>query len=777
MSFIETIALHETARARYLNYAVSVITSRALPDLRDGLKPVQRRILYAMYVHLRLTADGRPRKCATIVGDVMGKLHPHGDTAIYDALARMAQDFSLRAPLVDGQGNFGSIDGDNPAAMRYTEARLTPLAAELLSEIKRATVAFRPTFDGTLSEPVVLPARFPNLLVNGATGIAVGMATNIPPHNLGEVLDALELVLKRPDATLDEVLARMPGPDFPTGGRLLSAPDDLRRIYERGEGPLELRGEWTTEGQAVILTSVPYGVAKADLVEEIGALVGADKVPQIADVRDESTDIVRVVLELKKGASAEAAMAYLCKHTRLQTRIHANLTCLVPTEREDVSAPQRVDLMTILRGFLAFRLEVVTKRLAFDLGLLRERIHILEGLETIFHALDECIKIIRGSKDRRDAAQRLIHRFGLSDEQADAILDLKLYRLARLEIEIIETDLAQKRAEAARLDALLADESARWKTVQSELREIRKTYADARRTTIAPEEAPRVFNAEDYIVAEDVVVIVTRDGWVKRQRSYTDVSAIRVRDGDAVGWVLGASTRATVAFATSVGKVYTVRVEAIAQTTGHGEPVQKLFDFADRETVVGVVAFDERVMPVAAAAPAARPGDDLFGGDGALAPAVPEGPTLVGVSRSGQTLRLPVEMFAEPSNKTGRAFLRHDGTDALVMADIAGGDETLCLASRGGHVLIFPVAQIPTVKGAAKGVVAMRLHAGDAVLGATLATGKRDGLEVETNRGRREIVRATKFEVASRGGRGKAVVQRGSFTRVVPEVVVRNLDG
>ncbi len=371
-----------------------------------------------------------------------------------------------------------------------------------------------------------------------------------------------------------------------------------------------------------------------------------------------------------------------------------------------------------------------------------------------------------------------MHRFGLSDEQADAILDLKLYRLARLEIEIIETDLAQKRAEAARLDALLADESARWKTVQSELREIRKTYADARRTTIAPEEAPRVFNAEDYIVAEDVVVIVTRDGWVKRQRSYTDVNAIRVRDGDAVGWVLGASTRATVAFATSTGKVYTVRVEAIAATTGHGEPVQKLFDFADRETVVGVVAFDDRVMPVVAAAPAA-PGvrSDLFGGDGAPAQVVPDGPTLVGVSRSGQTLRLPAEMYAEPSNKTGRAFLRHDGTDALVMADIAGGDETLCLASRGGHVLIFPVAQIPIVKGAAKGVVAMRLHAGDAVLGATLATGKRDGLEVETNRGRREIVRATKFEVSNRGGRGKAVVLRGSFTRVVPEVVVRSLDG
>ncbi len=770
MPIIDVVPLHETARERYLNYALSVITSRALPDLRDGLKPVQRRILYAMFNSLRLMPEGRHRKSATIVGEAMGKYHPHGDTAIYDAMVRMAQDFSLRAPLVDGQGNFGSLDGDNPAAMRYTEAKLRSLAVELLDELKKQTVAFRPNFDGTLSEPVVLPARFPNLLVNGASGIAVGMATNIPPHNLGECIDALVRLIDSPNVRLDTLLGHIQGPDFPTGGRILNTGASLQTIYETGEGPVDVRGEYKLEDKNVIIYSIPYGVTKGDLIEKIADHIINERVPQIVDIRDESTDDVRIVLELRRGADPEAAMAYLFKHTPLQTRFHVNLTCLVPTDRPDIAAPQKVDLLTLLRGFLDFRMEVVVKRTQHELDGIEKRIHLLEGFEKIFGALDECIKIIRSSRDKRDAAQRLMHRFRLDDEQVDAILELKLYRLAQLEIDIIQEELNEKRAKAADLRVLLGDEGMRWKMIKDELRDIKKRYADARRTTIAGPDARLEFNAEDYIVAEDVVAIVTRDGWVKRQRSYTEVGAIRVREGDAVGWVLPSSTRATLALFTSFGKVYTTRVEALPSTTGHGVPVQKLFDFSDKERIVGVVSMDERLLPEAALPADAEP--VLFSGDGA--PAAPEGPFVVAVTKHGQTLRMALDAFDEPSNKNGRTYMKLSKHDEVVLAEGASGDENVCLASKNGYVLIFPVAQIPAVQGAAKGVIAIRLTSGDYVLGATLSGAARDGLEVETSRGRREIVRTTKFDVTNRGNRGRQIIQRGHLTSVVPEPVVRS---
>ena len=343
MPIVDTIPLHETTRERYLNYALSVITSRALPDIRDGLKPVQRRILYAMHNSLRLYPEGRHRKSATVVGDCMGKYHPHGDTAIYDAMVRMAQDFSLRAPLVDGHGNFGSLDGDAPAAMRYTEAKLRPLAMEMLGEIRKRTVDFRPNFDGTLFEPVVLPSKVPNLLVNGASGIAVGMATNIPPHNLGETIDALVYAIGSPNARTSTLVEKfIKGPDFPTGGRILNTSEELAEIYEKGEGAIDLRGEYALEGKKhVIVTSIPYGVGKNDLVEKIAEHIVQGRVPQLVDVRDESTDEVRVVLELRRGADPEAAMAYLFKHTPLQSRFHVNLTCLVPTENPRCPRPRR----------------------------------------------------------------------------------------------------------------------------------------------------------------------------------------------------------------------------------------------------------------------------------------------------------------------------------------------------------------------------------------------------------------------------------------------------
>ena len=346
MPSVQVIPLHETTRERYLNYALSVITSRALPDIRDGLKPVQRRILYAMYQNLRLYPDSRYRKSATVVGEVMGKYHPHGDTAIYDAMVRMAQSFSLRMPLVDGQGNFGSLDGDSPAAMRYTEAKLRPLAIRLLEEIRKQTVDYRPNFDGTIFEPIVLPAQFPNLLVNGAVGIAVGMATNIPPHNLAEVIDALVYCIDHDEADSAELVDKfVKGPDFPTAGCILNTPEELRAVYEKGEGPIEVRGEYRQEGKTrVIIESIPFGVSKASLIESIAEHIIAEKVPQLVDVRDESTEDVRIVLELKRGANADAAMAYLLKHTALQSRFHVNLTALVPVEGSDVCAPEKVDL-------------------------------------------------------------------------------------------------------------------------------------------------------------------------------------------------------------------------------------------------------------------------------------------------------------------------------------------------------------------------------------------------------------------------------------------------
>ena len=788
MPVTKSIPLHETARERYLNYALSVITSRALPDIRDGLKPVQRRILYAMYQNLRLYPDKRYRKSATVVGEVMGKYHPHGDTAIYDAMVRMAQDFSLRAPLVDGHGNFGSLDGDNPAAMRYTEAKLRPLSMEMLEEIRKQTVDYRPNFDGTISEPVVLPSKVPNMLVNGASGIAVGMATNIPPHNLGEVIDACIYMIKSPNARISTLVDKfIHGPDFPTGGRILNTPEEIQAIYETGRGTIELRGEYRMKGKTrAIIESIPYGVDKSKIVEKIADHIADENVPQLSNVRDESTDDVRIVLELKRGSDPEAAMAYLFKHTDLQTRFHVNLTCLVPTgqtddgaadsddEGDSVPAPKQVDLYAILRHFLDFRMEVVTRRLRYDLEQLEKRIHILKGFAIIFDALDEAIKMIRSSKNKQDAAQRLMHRFRLDEAQTDAILETKLYRLSQMEIEAIRDELEKKEAQADELRALLADDDARWRLIRDELREVKKAYADDRRSEIAGPDAKIEYTEEDYIIDEDVHVIVTRDGWVKRQGSYTDIESIRVRDGDDVGWVLPASTRATIGFFTNYGSCYTARAADIPSTTGYGDPVQKLFSFDDKERVVGVVSFDERVLPDAVPPEPAEQGtlfseEDAEGHDGA--------PYIVAISKLGQATRFTIDGFTEPSTVTGRKYMRLGTGDEVIATFIAAGHENVCLASHNGRVLIFPVHQISVYKGAAKGVVAIRLEDDDRVIGFTLSDAARDGLRVQTNRGRDETVRTTKFDVSNRGNKGTLVIKRGYLAEVFPDPIEVTLNG
>ena len=778
MPVTETIPLHETARKRYLNYALSVITSRALPDIRDGLKPVQRRILYAMFDSLNLYPNKRHRKSATVVGETMGKYHPHGDKAIYDAMVRMAQSFSLRAPLVDGHGNFGSLDGDSAAAMRYTEAKLQPLAMEMLEGLREDTVDYRDNFDGTLEEPVVLPSRVPNLLVNGASGIAVGMATNIPPHNLGEVVDAALHMIDEPDVdTRTLVREHIQGPDFPTGGRLLNTRDELAEMYETGSGTIEMRGSYRTKGKTrAIIESVPYGVDKSKIVEEIADHIADENVPQLSNVRDESTDDVRIVLELKRGSDTEAALAYLYKHTKLQKRFHVNLTCLVPTESTDVKAPRQVDLRTILRHFLDFRLEVVTRRLRNELEALEDRIHILEGFETIFNALDEAIKIIRASKNKDDAAQRLMHRFQLDEDQTDAILETRLYKLSQMEIEAIREELEEKRARAEEIRRLLDDEEARWELVQDELQDVRDDYADERRSTIVGPDGDMEYTEEDYIVDEDAHVIITRDGWVKRQGTYSDLDAIRTRDGDEVGWVLAGSTRATVGFFTNYGTCYTTRIAEIPSTTGYGDPVQKLFSFDDGEHVVGVVSFDDRALPDPVPPEPTEQGD-LFGPESHRDPDAPDHPYVVAISKSGQATRFTLDGYVEPSISTGRKYMRFGEDDEVVRAHLARGNEHICLASHDGRALVFPVHQVSVYKGPAKGVRTIRLEDDDRVLDFTLSTRARQGLAVETNNGREEIVRTTKFDVTNRGAKGTLVIKRGYFAEVFPEPVGVTLDG
>ncbi len=753
----EVVALHEAAQARYLNYALSVITSRALPDVRDGLKPVQRRILYTMWQQ-NLTADAKHRKCAKVVGDVMGNYHPHGDSALYETLVRMAQSFSLRYPLVDGSGNFGSLDGDPAAAMRYTECRLARISDEILREIDQATVAFRPNYDGTRTEPVVLPARIPNLLINGATGIAVGMATNIPPHNLGEVCTALTRLLDNQDLTAVQLCRFVKGPDFPTGGQILNSQEELKEIYKTGSGAIRLRGTWeegpvTKGGKTIYITSIPYMVNKATLVEQIGEVALSRKLPPLVDVRDVSTDDVRIALEVKKEADEKMVMAYLFRHTPLQTSFVVNLTCLEPTEANvEVGRPKRMDLHEMLWHFLHFRLDVVTRRLEHELEALRKRVHILEGFEKVFDALDEILKIVRKSEGKQDAATQIISRFGLDADQTDAILELKIYRLARLEILIIRKELEDKRRRSRQITTLLKDEQSRWDIVKVEIEEIQKKYADPRRSTIASDEDEAEYTAEDFIVEEDNVVIVSRDGWVKRQKEVKDVSSTRLREGDAVLAVLPGSTRAAVVFFSNFGVAYTARIADIPASTGYGEPIQRFFKLKDGERVVAALSLDPRVA-------------------GAIEPKK-EGaePRVQGlaVASDGYSLRFSLQPFAEPSTRAGRRYAKAGPKGELIGVARVSGDEIVIAATRDAHAMLCKVGDVSFLSGPGRGVILIKLASDtDRLLGFIASTGDRDLLTVETSRGAEQTISTTKYEVTGRGGKGRELLQRGQFTRVV----------
>jgi DNA gyrase subunit A len=756
----EHVPLHEAAQTRYLNYALSVITSRALPDVRDGLKPVQRRILFTMWQQ-NLTADVKHRKCAKVVGDVMGTYHPHGDMAIYETLVRMAQSFSLRYPLVDGSGNFGSLDGDSAAAMRYTECRLARLSDEHLSEIDQSTVPFRPNYDGTKTEPVVLPSRIPNLLINGATGIAVGMATNIPPHNLTEICTALIKLLDNPDLTSVQLCRYVKGPDFPTGGEMLNSPEELKEIYKTGSGAIRLRATWEmgpeSRGSKFIhVTSVPYAVNKGTLVERIGDVAASRKLPPLLDVKDLSTDDVRIALEVKKDADEKMVMAYLFKHTPLQTNFPVNLTCLVPTEgNPEVGRPERLDLHQMLFYFLHFRLDVVTKRLEHELESLRKRIHILEGFEKVFDALDEILKIVRKSEGKADAAQAIIKRFDLDADQTDAILELKLYRLARLEILVIRKELDEKRKRARQIGGLLKNEESRWAMVREELEEVQKKYGDARRTKISSDAGESEYTAEDFIVEEDNVVIVSRDGWVKRQKEVKDISTTRLREGDAVLAVAQGSTRATAVFFSNFGVAYSARLADLPASTGYGEPIQRFFKLKDGERIVAAFSLDPRVAGVITPKK-----------EGAEPPV-----HAVAVTSDGYSLRFSFEPFVEPSTRSGRRFARTaEGAEVVGVARLTGG-EILIAATREARAILTKADEVNYLSGPGRGVILIKLSAKeDRVLGFIASSGDRDLMTVETTRGAEQTISTTKYEVTGRGGKGRELLQRGQFTKVVPVI-------
>ncbi|HWF86656.1 MAG TPA: DNA topoisomerase IV subunit A [Vicinamibacterales bacterium] len=749
------VALHEAAQSRYLNYALSVITSRALPDVRDGLKPVQRRILYTMWQQ-NLTADTKHRKCAKVVGDVMGSFHPHGDSALYETLVRMAQSFSLRYPLVDGSGNFGSLDGDSAAAMRYTECRLARVSDEMLTEIEQTTVPFRPNYDGTKVEPVVLPARIPNLLVNGATGIAVGMATNIPPHNLGEVCTALIKLLDNEELSVAQLCRYIKGPDFPTGGQILNSPDELKELYKTGSGSIRLRGTWdigpeTRSTKTIYIESVPYTVNKAQLVERIAEVVIGRKLPQLLDVKDLSTEDVRIALEMKKDADEKMIMAYLFKHTPLQINFAVNLTCLVPTENPELGRPERLDLKQILWHFLHFRLDVVTKRLEHELAALQKRIHILEGFEKVFDALDEIIRIIRKSDGKPDAAEKIMKRFELDADQTDAILELKIYRLARLEILIITNELAEKRKRAKQIRALLGDEASRWKLVRSEIEDVHARYGDKRRSAIASDSAEPEYSAHDFIVEEDNIVIVSRDGWIKRQKEVKDLATTRLREGDAVLAVLPGSTRATCVFFTNFGVAYTSRIIDVPASTGYGEPIQRFFKLKDGEKVIAALSLDSRVVGLIAPKK-----------EGEAAPV-----HAVAVTSDGYALRFSLEPLVEPSTRSGRRYARPaEGAEVVGVARVTGR-EILIAATAQARGLLCKADEVNYLSGPGKGVILIRLNDEDKVLGFIASTGDRDLLTVETSRGAEQTISTTKYEVTGRGGKGRELLQRGQFTRIL----------
>ena len=758
---IEYISISQETRRRYLNYALSVITSRALPDVRDGLKPVQRRIMYVMYHDLHLTAGAKPRKCSKISGDTIGNYHPHGDQAVYDALVRLAQDFNLRNPLVDGQGNFGSLMGLPAAAARYTEARLTAIAEQLMSELRYQTVDMRDNYDVTRQEPAVLPARYPNLLVNGASGIAVGMATNLPPHNLEEVIRACIHLIRNPQATVAQLMRFIKGPDFPLGGRIVTDRKEIREAYETGRGSVKVRGEWTFDKRRnkedrsrLVITSIPYGVETNSLLAEIGQIIGGRKLPQLQDAADETSEKtgLRIVLQIKPGADPDAVMAYLFKHTALEQNFHINSTCLVPDPGESQGMrPARLSLVELLQYFLDFRFETVRRRFEYQLAQLEKRIHILEGFVIIFDGLDLALKIIRQSQGKKDAAEKLMKAFPLDAEQTNAILELQLYRISQLEIDQIVGELEEKQAEAARIRKILKSTKRMWQVIEKELQEVSDEFGDRRRTKLGSAEEITEFDPQAYIVRENTNVVVTRDGWIKRVGRIQSVEKSRVREGDEVLTVLPGNTLDNVVFFASDGTAYTMGIDQIPASSGYGEPLVKHFRMADGVGLVAAMTTDGRFTPE----------DRKVRGQATPAP------YLFIATRKGQVMQVSLSPFRTPSTKVGRRYCRVASGDRVVFVDLIDEHETAFLATENARIIHFALEDVPILSGPGKGVRGIKLLEGDRVLGAVLLSRPSDCLRVRNTNDKIITFGQMKYGVTSRAGKGVRTSMRNQFAEII----------
>ncbi|MEZ6045208.1 MAG: DNA topoisomerase IV subunit A [Planctomycetaceae bacterium] len=757
---IQYVSLSQETRRRYLNYALSVITSRALPDVRDGLKPVQRRILYVMFADLRLTFDSKTRKSAKITGDTTGGYHPHGDMAVYDAMVRLAQDFTLRYPLITGQGNFGSIMGLPAAAARYTEAKLSLIAEELLNEIRYKTVDMRPNYDATRDEPVVLPARFPNILVNGTSGIAVGMATNIPPHNFGEVASACKYLIENPNATVAQVMKFIKGPDFPLGGRIVTDRTTIRKAYEEGRGSIKVRGEWrfdkemrTEDENKLVIYSIPYGIESGNFVNDIGELIANRKLPQLLDVADETNDEngLRIVLDIKPGSDPEAVIAYLYKHTNLEQNFSLNMTCLVPDDQGGC-VPARLSLVDILKEFLDFRFKTVTRRFEFQLEQLEKRIHILRGMALVFKGLDRALQIIRKSKGKQDAAEKLMAEFPLDEIQTYAILEIQLYRISQLEIDNIKEELREKEAEAENIRKILASPKRLWKVVNTEIMELSDRFGDKRRTTIGNAEEVVEYDPQAYIVKENTNVVVTREGWVKRVGRLQKVESTRVREGDEVLAVIPTSTLDHIIFFASDGTAYTLPADQIPVSSGYGEPLAKHVRLGDGVNIVAAVTTDNRFT------------EEDFEYEGYPVP----GPYLFVATERGQVMHIPLTNFRQASTKTGRRYCRLGKEDRVVFVQLIGEAETIFLASEKARIIHFSLDDVPVLSSAGKGVRGMKLDSKDKLLGAALMARPSDTLKVLNSNDKVISMGQMKYNVTSRGGKGVRTSMRNTFVSIVP---------
>lgn len=723
-------------RQSFIEYSMSVITARALPDVRDGLKPVHRRILYAM--NESGIYPNRPhKKSAWTVGEVIGKYHPHGDSAVYDTMVRLAQWFSMRTPLIDGHGNFGNIDGDGAAAMRYTESRLARPAMELLRDLQKDTVDWQPNYDESLAEPQVLPARFPNLLVNGSSGIAVGMATNIPPHNLGEAVEATCYLIDHPDATVDELMQIMPGPDFPTGAVIMGS-DGIRQAYETGRGSITVRAkahvESTKTGRnRLVFTEIPYQVNKGTLQEKIAQLVNEKRIEGIADMRDESTRKgIRLVIELKKGVIPQVVLNNLYKFTSLQTTFGVNNLALVG------GVPKCLSLTEMLRHYIDHQVDVVTRRTRFDLKKAQARAHILEGYLLALDHIDEVIHIIRSSQTDAEASQRLIERFGFTPEQTNAILEMKLRRLTGLERDKIEEELAGLRRAIAYYEDLLAHEEKILGVIKDEMREISKKYADKRRTEIAA--AERDLDVEDLIADEDMVVTITHTGYVKRipvaayrsqKRGGKGVSGVSLKEDDVISEMFIASTHEYVLFFTNRGKVYRLKVHELPIGTrqARGTAIVNLLPFEEGEKIASVISCRE----------------------------FPDDEYLLFATKSGMVKKTVMSAY-DRSRRDGIIAINLKAGDALLdVRRVREGDRVI-MATTAGKAIVFEEEQVRATGRDTSGVRGITLKDDAEVLGMEISNGKGD-LFVITERGYGKRTPVADYPLQNRGGQGVYTIQ------------------